>query len=133
MPHSASVGLPPITSSQFSRVRRNTPRGLANPLPSFARIFVSPTPIEHHSSVRSHTAACTSRASASGSSADTAMNASSQPITSTTAGNDRSTSITRFDDSRYAGASTARNTASGFRLNAVRSGIAEPIPNARAS
>ena len=77
------------------RVSLNTPRGFANALPSLARCFESPTPIEHHRSVRSSTSRCTSRASASGSSVSTAMNASSHPSTWTTAGNVRRVSITR--------------------------------------
>ena len=122
-----------MTSSQFAAVSTNTPRGFANPLASFARCFESPTPIEHQSFVCSSTRACTSCASASGSSAVTPMNASSQPRTCTTAEKERSTSITPRDASRYAGASTGRKTASGTRLYAVRSGIAEPTPNRRAT
>ena len=133
IPQSVVTGWGPMTSSQFDAVRTNTPRGFANPLASFARCFESPTPIEHQSFVRSSTRACTSCASASGSFEVTPMNASSHPSTCTTAGNERSTSITPRDASRYAGASTGRNTASGTRLNAVRSGIAEPTPNRRAT
>ena len=132
-PQSASVGCGPMISIQFDAVSTKTPRGFAKPLASFARCFESPTPIEHQSFVRSSTRAWTSCASASGSSAVTPMNASSHPSTCTTAGNERSTSITPRDASRYAGASTGRNTASGTRLNAVRSGIAEPTPNRRAT
>ena len=110
-----------------------TPRGLANPLASLARSFVSPTPIEHQSLVSSNTRVCTERASSSGSDAATPMNASSQPSTCTTPSNERSASITRPDASRYAASSTGRNTASGHRLYAVRSGIADPIPKRRAT
>ena len=41
--------------------------------------------------------------------------------------------MTRLLVSRYTSASTARKIASGFRLYAVRSGIALRMPNTRAS
>ena len=61
------------------------------------------------------------------------MNASSQPRTSTGQPVSRSTFITTADTSLYASASTGRNTQSGQRLAAVRSGCPECTPNSRAS
>ncbi len=61
------------------------------------------------------------------------MNASSQPSTSTGTSKARSVSITCTEAASYAGASTGRKTASGHFLAAVRSGIPDPTPNARAS
>ena len=67
-----------------------------------------------------------------------ATKASSHPRTSTTTGrpphsSERSVSITPADASSYAVWSAGRNTASGIFLAAVRIGIPEPTPNARAS
>ena len=76
---------------------------------------------------------CSSRASSSGSSVSTARNASSHPITSVTASLSRSTAITCADAASYAGLSTGRNTASGHARRARAMGIAERIPNSRAS
>ncbi len=117
-----------MTPAQLSLVSRKTPDGLANPVAILAWSLLWPTPIEHHSRVRSRTRRWTSRARASGSFESTAMNASSHPATSTCAGKDRRAAITSLEAARYASASTGRNTASGQRLYAVRSGIAEWIP-----
>lgn len=84
-----------MTSSQFSRVSRNTPRGLPNPVATLARTRVSPIPTVQCSRVRSSTAACSCRAYPSGSSVRTPTNASSQPSTWTTApGMPRSVAMT---------------------------------------
>jgi hypothetical protein len=67
-----------------------------------------------------------------------ARNASSQPSTSTTTGRPshsraRSVAITSAEAASYAGRSTGRNTASGQRRAAMRNGIPEATPKARAS
>ncbi len=98
-----------------------------------ARSLLSPIPTEQCSPVCSSTAARSRAANASGSSALTARNASSQPSTSTGTPKERSVSITRAEAASYAGASTGRNTASGHLRAAVRSGIADPTPYSRAS
>ena len=77
-----------------------TPAGLPASVAVFACSLLSPMPIEHQSSVRSNTRCWISRASASGRSVSTAMNASSHPISCTTKPNERSVSITRRDASR---------------------------------
>ena len=74
-----------------------------------------------------------SRATRSGSSVSTATNASSQPITSVIEPNPRSTSMTTADAASYSSRSTGRNTASGQRRAAVRSGSPECTPCSRAS
>jgi hypothetical protein len=79
-------------------------------------------------------AACTRRASASGSPVRTPTNASSQPSTSTTAPSmPRSTAMTCAEAASYAAASTGRMTAVGALRAASRNGMPDPTPNARAS
>src|SRR5215472_6367832 len=73
------------------------------------------------------------RANASGSSVSTARNASSQPITSVTAPRLRNAAITSSDTASYAARSAGRNTQSGQRRAAVRSGSPECTPKTRAS
>ena len=63
----------------------------------------------------------------------TATKASSQPITSVTAPKLRSAAITVADAASYSSRSTGRNTASGQRRAAVRSGSPECTPYSRAS
>ena len=99
MPHSASVGRPPSTENQFSDVSRNTPAGLPNPVASLAWSLLSPMPTVQCSRVASSTRAWSVRANRSGSGMSTPRNASSQPITSTTAPESRSTSMTWADTS----------------------------------
>jgi len=94
IPHNASVGRSAITSTQLSAVSRNIPRGLPNPVAIFARSRLSPIPIEQCRPVAPSTAACTRAAITSGSGVCTPMNASSQPMTWTTASNVRRVSIT---------------------------------------
>ena len=97
IPHTAVTGRAPIVAIQSRRVRRAMPPGLAKPVAVLAWRRVSPMPTAHVSAVAATTRALTSAANASGSSVSTPMNASSQPHTSTTAGNDRSTAITSSD------------------------------------
>ena len=133
-PHNAIVGRWPITSNQFAAVSRNTPRGLPNPVATFARILLSPMPTEACSPVAASTSACTRRANPTGSPVRTPTNASSQPSTSTTApSRPRSTAITCAEAASYAAASTGRMTAVGAFFAASRNGMPEPTPNARAS
>src|SRR6185503_6878414 len=132
-PHNASVGRSPITANQSSLVSRPTPCGLPKLVAILACSLLSPMPTEQCSRVASSTAVRTSSANASGSSVSTARNASSQPSTSTGTSSERSVSMTRTDASSYARWSTGRKTASGHLRAAVRSGIPEPTPNARAS
>lgn len=133
-PHSSIVGRWPMTSSQFSAVSRNTPCGLPNPVATFARTSVSPMPTLQCSRVRSSTARRTASAYASGSSVSTPRNASSQPSTCTVApGWSRSVAMTAADAAVYASWSTGRITASGAFRAAMRSGMPEPTPKARAS
>lgn len=123
-----------MTSSQFSAVSRNTPRGLPNPVATLARTSVSPIPMLQCSRVASSTACCVRRAYASGSSVAIPTKASSHPSTCTTApGCARSVAMTSSDAARYAGASTGRMTASGAFRAAMRSGIPDPTPYSRAS
>ena len=128
MPHSASVGRPPRTSNQLAYVSRNTPAGLPNPVAILACSLFSPIPTVQSSWVAARTAAASERAKPSGSEVSTPTNASSQPSTSTTAPEARSTSITVAETSSYAARSTGRNTASGRRFAAVRSGSPECTP-----
>ena len=132
-PHNASVGRSPITANQSSLVSRPTPCGLPKLVAILACSLLSPMPTEQCSRVASSTAVRTSSANASGSSVSTARKASSQPSTSTGTSSERSVSMTRTDASSYAWWSTGRKTASGHLRAAVRSGIPEPTPNARAS
>ncbi len=74
------------------------------------------------------------RAYPSGSSVVTPTKASSQPRTWTTApGWARSVAMTSSDAAVYSGASTGRMIASGTLRAAIRSGIPDPTPKARAS
>ena len=109
------------------------PRGLPKSVAILARSLLSPIPTEQCSPVASSTAARTSSAKPCGSSVSTPRNASSQPSTSTGTSKPRSVSITRADAASYAGASTARKTASGHFRAAVRNGIPDPTPCSRAS
>ena len=86
MPHSASGGRSPMTSTQLCLVSRYMPAGLANPVAILARSRLSPMPTEQARPVASRTARWTSAASASGSPVSAPRKASSQPSTSTTAG-----------------------------------------------
>ena len=92
-----------MTSSQLSAVSRKTPRGLPNPVATFARTRVSPIPTLQCSLVRSSTALCAARANASGSSVVMPMNASSHPSTCTVApGWARRVAMTSADAALYA-------------------------------
>ena len=123
-----------MTSNQFSRVSRNVPRGLPNSVAILARTLVSPMPTVQCSRVAASTSAWMRRATPSGSSASAPTNASSHPSTSTTApGTARRVSMTTADAASYAGLSTGSTTASGHRRTAVRNGIPDRTPNARAS
>ena len=133
-PHSARVGRSPMTSNQFSAVSRNLPPGLPNSVAILARTFVSPMPTEQCSRLAASTSAWMRRATASGSSASTPTNASSQPSTSTTApGTARSVAMTVADAASYASKSTGSSTACGQRFTAVLSGMPDRTPNSRAS
>ena len=137
MPHSARVGRCPITSTQFSAVSVNRPPGLPNSVAILARSRLSPIPTAQVSRVSAATAAwirCASSSAAAASATVAPTNASSQPITSTvTPAKPRSTAMTRSDAASYAGLSAGRNTASGQRCSAVRSGIPERTPYSRAA
>ena len=98
--------------------------------------MLSPIPTAHVSRVAAATAPWIRCASSSaGSSATVApTNASSQPSTSTvTPAKSRSTAMTRSDAASYAALSAGRNTASGQRFTAVRSGIPDRTPYSRAT
>ena len=84
MPHSASGGRAPSTSNQVPNVSRKIPAGLPKPVASLACSLFSPMPTEQSSRVAALMRAWISRATDSGSPESTAMNASSQPMTSTT-------------------------------------------------
>src|SRR5580658_1928354 len=99
MPHSASVGRSPKTENQFADVSRNTPAGLPNPVAILACSLFSPIPTVQSSWVAACTRAAKDRANASGSDVSTPRNASSQPSTSTTAPEARSTSMTEAETS----------------------------------
>lgn len=81
---------------------------MPNSVAILARSLLSPMPTEQCRPVFSSTAACNDRASATGSSTAAPTNASSQPITSTTTGNERSTAITSADAASYRAWSTGR-------------------------
>ena len=120
--------------STSRRVSRATPPGLANPVAVFACSFVSPIPTAHVSPVAASTAALhVAGRSASGSSVRTPTNASSQPHTSTTTGNDRSVAITRPTPRRRPGGPTAGTRRRGTCGAAAASGMPDVTPNARAS
>ena len=106
---------------------------MPNPVASLACSLFCPIPTVASSWVAARIPAAISRANASGSSVSTATNASSQPITSVTAPNPRSVSMTVADAASYSSRSTGRNTASGHRRAAVRSGSPECTPYSRAS
>jgi hydroxymethylglutaryl-CoA reductase len=92
------VGRSPITSNQFSSVRRNIPLGLPKPVAIFARTLLSPMPTEQCSRVAASTTRCASCATDSGSAVVTPRKHSSHPSTSsTTPGSARSVSITSVD------------------------------------
>src|SRR6185312_4920980 len=133
IPQIASGGRSPSTSNQVSVVSRATPAGLAKPVAILACSLLSPMPTEQSRSVAAFTSAASPLAKLSGSSVSTPTNASSQPRTSTGQPVSCSTAITRVDTSLYASASTGRNTQSGQRFAAVRSGRPECTPNSRAS
>ena len=133
IPHSASVGRPPRTSNQVSWVSRNTPAGLPKPVASLAWSLFCPIPTVASSWVSARIRAAICRANPSGSLVSTATNASSQPITSVTAPKLRSAAMTVAEAASYSSRSTGRNTASGQRRAAVRSGRPECTPYSRAS
>jgi hypothetical protein len=83
-----------MTARHVPVVSRYTPPGLPKRAATFAVCLLSPMPIAQVRPVRAATAACSVRASASGSSVSAPTNASSQPHTSTGIPNDRSTAIT---------------------------------------
>ena len=136
MPHSALVGRWSMTSDQFSAVRVKRPPGLPNSVAILARRRLSPIPTAHDRWVRVRTASWILAANASASAGPSTVaptNASSQPMTSTTTPSMlRSTAMTSADAASYAGLSAGRNTASGQRARAVRSGIPDRMPNSRA-
>ncbi len=74
-----------------------TPAGLPYPVAILACSLFSPIPTEQSRLVAARTLAWISRASRCGSASPAARNASSQPITSTTASKLRSVSITTAD------------------------------------
>ena len=80
-------------------VSRNTPAGLPNPVAILACSLFSPIPTVQSSWVAARTRAASDRANASGSDVSTPRNASSQPSTSTTAPEARSTSMTEAETS----------------------------------
>ena len=94
MPHSASGGRGPSSSHQVSLVIMNTPAGLPNPVAIFACSLFWPIPTEQSRLAASRTCRWIFARSATGSSVCAARNASSHPITSTTASSCLSVDIT---------------------------------------
>jgi hypothetical protein len=114
------------------------PSGFAAAEASFARNLFGATPTEHTSSSSSRTRARISSPILAGSpksevAPPTSRNASSRDRGSTSGVNESMISRSRTLAARYAGKSGGTNTACGASRFARAAGIAEEIPNRRAS